>query len=181
MKQGGYIVYFPYMREIALSLGTNSGDRFYFMRAMEDALKSLLNAPLRRSALFETEPVDVAHEQPWFLNRIVSGFFEASAEDLLECCNTIERSLGRANKGKRTERTSDIDILLFGNEVITRTHLTIPHGALLDRRFCLEGLFQIIPDAEIPPTGKSVAYHYHIMKQSVQEQRIRTVTREESV
>lgn len=169
------------MHEIALSLGTNSGDRFYYMRAMEDALKPLLHAPIRKSALFETEPVDVDHEQVWFLNRIVCGGYCGSAEALLEHCSAIELSLGRTNKGLRTARTADIDILLFGNECISSPELTIPHYAILERRFCLEGLYQTLPEVEITPTGKTVAFYYKTMKNHVKQQCIRFVSREDNV
>jgi len=167
------------MYHVALSLGTNRGNRPVLLSEMEKALEIVLLSPLKKSPVYETEPVEVVDVQPWFLNRIVSGFYTGSALELLKKCQQIEIKLGRTGKGLRTSRTADIDILLYDAVQIASDDLCIPHPALLCRRFCLEGLWNIIPDCIIPSTGNSVDYHYRTMDPEIRQQKIRPITEEE--
>lgn len=160
------------MVEVALSLGTNSGDRLSRMRAMELLLAEVLHPPITASTLVETEPVAVATEQPWFLNRIVRGYYLSTPERLLDECNRIERELGRTGKGMRTQRTADIDILLFGEQTVATRVLVIPHPAILERRFCMEGLCEIMPDALIATVNATVAACCAAMPMAVRLQRM---------
>ena len=140
---------------------------------MEQELRLLIGPEMKTSMLMETAPVEVAAGQPWYLNRIVGGFYTGSAGRLLEACCSIERRLGRTGKGMRTDRTADIDILLFGGRSLSTDTLIIPHPGILRRRFCLEGLLQIMPDAMI--AGTTVREHHACMPPSVKSQRMRFV------
>ncbi len=161
------------MVDVALCLGTNSGDRKMNIEKMEAEVRRVLSPPIVLSALMETEPVEIEEEQPWFLNRIIYGRYKGNAFELLDACNAIEKKLGRKDKGTARPRTADIDILLFGREVITTRELTIPHRAITKRRFLLEGLYQIMPDAEIANTGGTVSEYYEAMTPELKMQRVR--------
>ncbi len=154
-----------------MSLGSNLGDQCIYISQMEEALFSILKGILRKSDLLRTEPVGVEH-QPWFINRIISGGFEGTAQQLLECTKEIEKKLGRDNKMRMAPRTADIDILLFGGQIINTAELVIPHPQMLLRRFCLEGMYQIVPDWLIPGTGMSVSEHYKQMGPQIRAQKI---------
>ena len=161
------------MVDIALCIGSNNGDRSWYIRRMEEMLRDVLEPPIVTSKIMETEPVEVEEKQEWFLNRIIGGQFKRSAMELLNDCRKIEKSLGRRYKGLRKARTADVDILLYGTKVIISSVLTIPHPSILTRRFCLEGLRQIMPDALIGDSGKTVEDCYLSMKKPVRNQKLR--------
>ena len=143
---------------------------------METMLRKVLLPPVITSDVMETEPVEVTEIQAWYFNRIIGGRYDRSAKALLSECQKIEQILGRQDKGLRKARTADIDILLFGTEVIATPLLTVPHPSLLTRRFCMEGLLQVMPDAKIGGiTGKTVARYYALMNKTVKEQRMRFI------
>ncbi|MCL2218461.1 MAG: 2-amino-4-hydroxy-6-hydroxymethyldihydropteridine diphosphokinase [Chitinispirillia bacterium] len=142
---------------VALSLGSNLGDRASFISSMERMLRGIL-LDVRVSPLMETEPVGVDGPQPPYLNRVITGYFSGSPRMLLVLCQTFESELGRTRESPRGPRTADIDILLFDDlrvdDVSARPHtLVIPHPELLNRRFCLEGLAAIDPGITVPLSG----------------------------
>lgn len=138
-----------------LSLGSNLGDRqLELERAME-----LLNGPaiviVRRSSIYETAPREVL-QQPWFLNMVMEVETTLFPLQLLNRLQTVERSLGRdRTSGQRFgPRSIDIDILLYGNSVITLPQLTVPHPRMRERRFVLEPLAEIAPELRDPSSGR---------------------------
>jgi 2-amino-4-hydroxy-6-hydroxymethyldihydropteridine diphosphokinase len=138
---------------VALSLGSNLGDRRAYIEAMEGGLREIL-VDVRVSRLMETEPVGVAGRQDAYLNRIVVGLYGGSAFGLLRECLAIESRLGRERVGYRAPRTADVDILLFGAEGFDAPpELVVPHPELLNRRFCLDGLMDIDPAILVPVAG----------------------------
>jgi 2-amino-4-hydroxy-6-hydroxymethyldihydropteridine diphosphokinase len=141
-------------RNAYLSLGSNLGDREANLR---DAIARLgsLGKVTAVSSFYETEPVDFL-DQPWFLNCVVLLETDLPPQTLLQGLLDIERSLGRERLQPKGPRIIDIDILLFGNEAIHEEGLTIPHPALHERRFVLEPLAQIAPEAIHPVLKKSV-------------------------
>ena len=102
------------------------------------------------SHIYETDPVgDPA--QPPYLNAVARGDTTLSAEALLAVCQDIEIALGRVRPPGQTKasRTIDIDVLLFGDQVIDLPSLQVPHPALLQRPFVL------IPLADVADVGLS--------------------------
>jgi 2-amino-4-hydroxy-6-hydroxymethyldihydropteridine diphosphokinase len=142
--------------QVFLSLGTNCGDRLNYIKRMEQMLELILEPPVKKSRIMETEPVDVAEKQQWYLNRIIGAYYSKSPSGLLKATQEIETALGRAEKGTMKSRTADIDILLFGNDICNSDILTIPHRGILTRRFNLEGLNDIDSSIVIPGIQKSV-------------------------
>jgi 2-amino-4-hydroxy-6-hydroxymethyldihydropteridine diphosphokinase len=144
------------MVSAALCLGSNQGDRGEYILAMQAALAEVLQPPLAISGLMETEPVGMSPGTRWFFNQIVIGAHDRGAIELLNQCQAIEKKLGRVGKGDKKPRTVDIDILYYGSEVFGSPDLTLPHPALLTRRYCLEGLVRLAPEWVHPATGKTI-------------------------
>jgi len=142
------------MPEIAyLSLGSNIGDREKCLRdaiARIDALERILSI----SSFYETEPVDFA-AQGWFLNCAVAIQTDKTPQELMGALLNIEQEMGRRRTQKKGPRTIDIDLLLFGGEVIDSPGLTVPHPAMHRRRFVLEPLAEIAPQVRHPMLNKT--------------------------
>ena len=164
------------MYEVILSLGTNLGDRANYIRCMEDELQSVLMPPVMKSRLMETEPLGTAGGQEWFFNRLLRGQYDGTPHELLDSCQDIEKRLGRERPVKNAPRTADIDIILFGEVLLSGARLVIPHRHLADRRFCLAGLMELAPDCLIPGMGKSVRELEKEMGEEVRKQGIRFVS-----
>ena len=141
---------------VALSIGSNLGDREFFIDSMERELRLILD-DVAVSGLMETEPVGVGVPQPAYLNEIITGYYGNTPRRLLGGCFEIESRLGRTREARRGPRTADVDILLFGELEISESTppdaLVVPHPELLNRRFCLEGLMRIDPGIIIPLPG----------------------------
>jgi 2-amino-4-hydroxy-6-hydroxymethyldihydropteridine diphosphokinase len=142
---------------VYLSLGSNLGDREKFLREAISRLGEL-GSVTRVSALYETEPVEVAGQQPWFLNCALAMETELMPLDFLNRMLGVERSMGRIRAAPKGPRTIDIDILFFGNEVLETPELTVPHPAMQHRRFVLAPLAEIAPDV-VHPVLKCTVRH----------------------
>jgi 2-amino-4-hydroxy-6-hydroxymethyldihydropteridine diphosphokinase len=151
---------------VYLSLGSNLGDR---AAHIEQAIRALATAGvrvLRRSSLYETEPIDVSPaslaaaeraEQPWFLNAAVQAETSLTPHSLLDALLAVERSLGRVRSLPGAARTIDLDILFYGALVLREPGLEIPHPRMAARRFVLAPLAEIAPGLRHPALGCSVA------------------------
>jgi 2-amino-4-hydroxy-6-hydroxymethyldihydropteridine diphosphokinase len=142
---------------VVLGLGSNLGDS---RGIVLDAVKELelVLVELRRASLYETSPLHVT-DQGRFINTAVAGFYAGSARELLSRIHSIEKRFGRDRTRERRwgERFLDIDILLFGNYTVNEPDLVIPHPRLKERRFALQPLLEILPEAGEPGTGLSYA------------------------
>jgi len=138
---------------VYLSLGSNLGDRSAHLRA---AIERLGEAGTIRavSGFYETEPVEL-RDQPWFLNCVVALETSDSPEALLQRALAIEQEMGRVRMKEKGPRSIDIDILLFGERVVEERGLKIPHPAMHQRRFVLEPLAEIAPEALHPQLRKT--------------------------
>ena len=151
-----------------LGLGSNLGDSCRIVLDATDALGKVLTG-LRRASLYETDPLYVT-DQGRFINTAAAGFYPRSAPELLLDIQEIETRFGRDRARERRwgERLLDIDILLFGGLVINTPDLEIPHPRLKERRFALEPLLELLPDAVEPGTGLS----YKSICQALPEQKV---------
>lgn len=95
-------------------------------------------------------------EQPDFLNAVVSGEYDGTPKQLLGLVQKIESDLGRTRSQelRRGPRTMDIDILLFGNEVLNNPELTIPHSLMRERAFALKPLLDLDANLHDPVSGR---------------------------
>ncbi len=137
-----------------LSLGSNLGDRRAYLRAAMEALERGPGMKLLGvSKVYETVPVEVEDEQPDYLNCVAGLECGIPAIELLRYCQGVEGALGRERKGEKAPRTIDIDVLLFGEEVIEEPELGIPHRGVM-RAFNLKGLADLDPGLHIPWHGR---------------------------
>ncbi len=139
---------------IYLSLGSNLGDRADNLRAAIASLSSLGDV-MAVSSFYETEPVEL-EDQPWFLNCAVALRTLCTPQQLLEGILGIERNMGRERKVKKGPRVIDIDILLYGAQMVHADGLEIPHPAMHDRLFVLVPLAEIAPKVHHPVLRKSI-------------------------
>lgn len=142
-------------KRIYLSLGSNVGHRAENLRKGIEQLGEL-GVVVAVSSFYETEPVEVNGQQPWFLNCAVVMETELMPEQFLNRALSLEQAMGRRRTGTRSPRTLDIDILFFGDSVIETTELTVPHPVLAQRRFVLEPLAEIAPEMCHPLLNLSV-------------------------
>ena len=126
-----------------IGLGSNLGDR---KANIERAIKMLAKAAKvaigRISDIIETAPL-ASTDQPNYLNTVIEAATSRSAADLLRLFTEIEAALGRVRHGKWWPRTIDLDLLLFGEEIISSAELTVPHSQMHLRSFVLKGLCQL--------------------------------------
>ncbi|MGA8873999.1 MAG: 2-amino-4-hydroxy-6-hydroxymethyldihydropteridine diphosphokinase [Candidatus Korobacteraceae bacterium] len=141
-------------KTVYLSLGSNLGDREGNLRAAIEQLRQL-GEVVQVSSFYETEPVEFT-AQPWFLNCAVALRTELMPKLFLAKMLAIEQHMGRRRTQPKGPRTIDIDILLFGNSVITTPQLEVPHPAMHKRRFVLEPLVEIAPDVRHPIFKRTV-------------------------
>ena len=139
---------------VYLSLGSNLGDREANLRNAIERLRGAGN-PVAISSFYETEPIDVV-SQPWFLNCAVKLDTEKMPRQLITAILSLEQEMGRQRKQQKAPRTIDIDILLFGSSIIEIPSLTIPHPRMHERRFVLEPLAEIAPDARHPVFKRTI-------------------------
>jgi 2-amino-4-hydroxy-6-hydroxymethyldihydropteridine diphosphokinase len=139
-----------------LGLGSNIGDR---EGAIDKALKAL-DSPdlrlLRRSSLYETEPIGFK-DQGWFLNAVAEFETDLFPKQLLHRVQKVERDMGRMRTIRNGPRTIDLDILLFGNAIVKTEELEIPHPRYRERRFTLAPLAELNPDLRDPETHERMA------------------------
>lgn len=146
------------MVEVYLGLGSNLGDRLALMKqavALMEASGHL--QAIRVSSLYETAPVGYT-DQPPFLNAVVTGLTEAGPQEILAMCQAVERQLNRVRLIRWGPRTIDVDVLLYGTEVIAAPDLIVPHPRLFERAFAL------MPLAEI--ASPAVCRHYQLSERS---------------
>ena len=94
--------------------------------------------------------------QPMFLNAAATGESTLSAPAILDVLLAVEQGFGRERPDARAPRTIDLDLILYGEDVMTTTGLTVPHPRFRERRFVLEPLAEIASDWIDPVTGKPV-------------------------
>jgi 2-amino-4-hydroxy-6-hydroxymethyldihydropteridine diphosphokinase len=108
-----------------------------------------------RSSLYRTRPVGPS-EQPDYINAVVALTSRLPSHDLLDALQSLEQRHGRVREGERWgPRTLDLDLLLYGDAMISTTRLHVPHPRMAARAFVLYPLAEIAPeDLDIPGCGR---------------------------
>ncbi len=140
---------------VYLGLGTNLGDR---PANLENARKALQQAMtiLRASSIYETEPWGF-QDQPAFLNQVLKVSTSFEPLKLLDFLKNVESEMGRLANFRYGPRLIDLDILLYGRQVIKTQGLQIPHPHLHERAFVLEPLAEIAPNLVHPLMHKRIS------------------------
>lgn len=141
-----------------ISLGSNIGDRESALRRAIEMLKERAGDVVAISSFIDTAPVGYI-EQPTFLNAAAKLETALPPEQLMGTLLTIERDLGRDRAAgiPKGPRTIDLDLLLYDDLVVDSPQLTVPHPAMHQRRFVLEPLVEIAPDAFHPVLKRPAA------------------------
>jgi 2-amino-4-hydroxy-6-hydroxymethyldihydropteridine diphosphokinase len=138
-----------------IGIGANRGDPAIQCR---DAVRRLGSVPkirlLRSSSLYRTEPVG-PQAQPWFINAVAEIRTELRPRKLFDALKDIEREMGRTEGPRWGPRMIDLDLLLYGQEVVAEEGLVIPHPEMHRRRFVLEPLCELASYVIHPAFGVS--------------------------
>lgn len=143
-----------------IALGANipgpAGPPEATLAAAADCLATL-GRVVGRSSLYSTAPVGLA-EQPRFLNAVIALEVALAARELLDRLLQMERDFGRDRSAQVANgpRTLDLDIVLYGDEILHEPGLEIPHPRLAQRAFVLEPLAEIASKVTVPGSGRTV-------------------------
>ena len=144
---------------VILMLGGNLGDSAEIFREScrklnENGLKNIQMSDIFRSAAEDCVP-----GTPDFSDAALAGDWDGTPHELLKLTQKLEREAGRpAKHSSRESRTLDIDIILFGNEIINTPDLIIPHPRAAKRQFVLEPICQIAPNAIFPDSNLPLTF-----------------------
>jgi len=141
--------------QVAIALGSNLGDRGAHLDFAVSRLSQILGST-RASSRSDTAPVGVAGEQPRYLNAAVVGSTTLTAHELLAAMQAIEAERGRRRPFVNAPRTLDLDLVLYGDAIVSDAVLTVPHPRFRERAFVLEPLAEIAPEMVDPVSGLTV-------------------------
>ena len=143
-----------------IALGSNLGDPVATLQSAFAELKTLSRKPIQQSSLWRSTPVDCPPDSPDFINATaaLTPLDGETPESLLEKLQALEVQFGRQSKVVMNEpRPLDLDIIAFGDEQRQGAQLTLPHPRFQERRFVLEPLAEIAPEAILPGQTVTVA------------------------
>ncbi|MDD5140361.1 MAG: 2-amino-4-hydroxy-6-hydroxymethyldihydropteridine diphosphokinase [Verrucomicrobiales bacterium] len=147
--------------EIAIvALGSNLGDSRQIILDAMARLQNFSDAPILKSSLWQTMPVDCPPDSPKFVNAVVGLLprTDETPELLLTKLREVEREFGRIPKKNLNEpRPLDLDLIAFGSETRDTPELILPHPRAHLRRFVLQPLSEIAPDLILPGQGRTVS------------------------
>jgi len=145
------------MLAVFIGLGSNLGNREEYINKAISSLKKTPNIIVEKiSSIIETNPQGSVG-QGKFLNLVIKLKTNLTAFNLLKELQSIELSLGRVRSHKNAARTIDLDILLYGEEVIDQPELKVPHPRMFERKFVIEPLLEIAPELK----NKLIKNDYH--------------------
>lgn len=132
------------------------GDREGFLATARTRIKEQCGAIIRSSSIYQTAAWGMEDQSP-FLNQALELETRLSASELLATILSVEESIGRKREARYGPRIIDIDILLFNDDIISATGLTVPHPQMQNRLFVLLPLCEIAPEKVHPVLQKSIA------------------------
>ncbi|MFD0941731.1 2-amino-4-hydroxy-6-hydroxymethyldihydropteridine diphosphokinase [Pedobacter boryungensis] len=139
-----------------LLLGSNLGDRELYLERAIQLISEKVGVVIARSSIYETEPWGNTN-QPGFLNLALGVDTRLLPFELLQAVLEIEKMLGRIRHEKWGSRLIDIDIILYGDDIIiVDDQLQIPHAEMQNRKFVLEPLAEIAPNLVHPVFRKTI-------------------------
>jgi 2-amino-4-hydroxy-6-hydroxymethyldihydropteridine diphosphokinase len=140
---------------IALSLGTNIGDRTANLTEARSRLVERGIEILNSSSIYETEPYGMA-DQEKFLNQVLLVHANLKPDQLLKTCLKIEEEMGRIRGEKNGPRIIDVDLLFYKDLVLEKEGLLLPHKGIAHRRFVLAPLAEVAGHQTHPIFAKTI-------------------------
>lgn len=140
-----------------IGIGSNLGDRAANCRRAAAGIQDSRLLVTKISRLYLTEPVGVTG-QPWFANQVAEVRTTLTPRELLERLLSVEHKMGRVRNERWGPRVIDLDLLLYGDQVICEPDLVVPHPRLMERAFVLIPLAEIAPKIKLP-NGVSAQIH----------------------
>jgi 2-amino-4-hydroxy-6-hydroxymethyldihydropteridine diphosphokinase len=157
------------LNEVYIALGSNLDDPAANVRAGFEALAMLPDTRLAAvSSLYANPPVGYA-DQPDFVNAVARIETGLAPQALLDALLEVERRFGRVRDFPNAPRTLDLDIVLYGSEVITQPDLTIPHPRMHERAFVLVPLAEIAPNVVVPGRGPVSVLAQHVESNRIEK------------
>jgi 2-amino-4-hydroxy-6-hydroxymethyldihydropteridine diphosphokinase len=151
-----------------IGIGSNLGDARDNVERTIAMLGQLADTQLTgQSSLFRTAPVDAGGDD--YINAVAHIETRMTAPELLLALQTIEQCLGRERPYRNAPRTLDLDLLLYGQQIIASESLTVPHPRMTQRAFVLIPLLQIDPFVTIPGQGPAHAFVSGVADQAIQK------------
>jgi 2-amino-4-hydroxy-6-hydroxymethyldihydropteridine diphosphokinase len=139
-----------------VGVGSNLGDRWAHLAFAARQLRADSRVALvRASRVWDSEPV--GPPQPRYLNAVLELETQLTASGLHALLQLTERGARRRRESRWAARTLDLDLLLYGDQVLQTPKLVLPHPGIVSRRFVLAPLAELCPDRLVPGTGFTVA------------------------
>jgi len=136
---------------VYVALGSNIEPRDkYIERALNGMNDHKQIEVVQVSSIYETKPIGEMEDQGDFLNGVVEIRTKLQPDELLDALLAVEEDLGRVREHHWGPRTIDLDILLFGDRIVSTERLSIPHALMHERRFVMQGLAEIAPEISHP-------------------------------
>ena len=149
-----------------IGLGANLGDP---AQAVREAIAQLARLPqtvlVRQSSLYASAPVDAGGDD--FVNAVAHIDTGLAPQALLQALQQVELAFGRQRPFRNAPRTLDLDILLYGDEVIDEPGLHVPHPRMCMRAFVLLPLLELAPEIAVPGRGPARAHLAGVQDQPI--------------
>ena len=150
-----------------LGLGANLGDA---RQTLKDAVVCLAQhaglTVVAKSGFYRSAPVDAGGDD--YMNAVVAIETSLAAARLLALCHAIEHHFGRERPFRNAPRTLDLDILLYGEDIIDTAELNVPHPRMTQRAFVLVPLVEVSPDIVIPGVGRAADFVAAVADQRIE-------------
>jgi 2-amino-4-hydroxy-6-hydroxymethyldihydropteridine diphosphokinase len=141
-----------------IGLGSNLGDRQATLEGAIAALAETRGVRVQKvSSFHETDPVGGPPDQGQYLNAAAVIDTDLNPHEFHSVLQDVEHQFGRVRSVRWGERTLDLDLLLFDDQIISTPTLMVPHPSFRVRRFVLEPLAEIAPEFVDPVTGQTIA------------------------
>ena len=138
------------MSIVYIALGSNLNMPIQQLKLAIQAMADLPDTEIKKvSSLYQSQPLG-PQDQPDYVNAVASLETELSPLALLDALQNIENEQGRIRLRRWGERTLDLDILLYGNQIIHNERLTVPHYDMQNREFVIVPLYEISPELILP-------------------------------
>lgn len=142
------------MIRVYIGIGSNLSDPVSQVQAAIEMLDSIEQSQfIRASSFYRSAPMG-PQAQPDYVNAVACLDTALAAEDLLDRLQQIEKRQGRTTGQRWGPRTLDLDILLYGEQIISSARLSVPHPGLHERSFVLYPLQEIAPELDVPDKGQ---------------------------